>query len=329
MRASDVEQSEMKGEMALTVQETAASATPRYGRRAWLRISTKDKLIGVALIVPTLLVFTVVVAMPLVRGVLLGFYNVQQITLKTRFTGLANFVRVLDNGSFGHSLWVTVQYTLGTVILETVIGIAVAVMLNQKFYGRTAARSIAIFPYLVPIIVSATVWRWLLNDTYGIVDSTLMQLGLINRPILWFADPNLALLSVILVSTWRTFPFIVIASLGRMQNIPRQLYDAARTDGASSWAQFWDITLPQLRSVLLVTVFLRFIWDFNDYATIALLTGGGPVERTTTIPILIYQLAFGQHSLGTAAAVADLALVFLSLFFIAYFWIAKPMGEKT
>lgn len=132
---------------------------------------------------------------------------------------------------------------------------------------------------------------------------------------------------MIVVNAWRSFPFIVIATLGRLQNIPRQLYEAARVDGASAWAMFWDITLPQLKSVLVVAIFLRFIWDFNEFNTIALMTGGGPAGRTQTIPMMIYQLGFGQMQLGPAAAVADLGLSALAVFFVLYFWLAKPLGK--
>jgi multiple sugar transport system permease protein len=281
------------------------------------------------LIVPAVLVFLLIILGPLVRGTLLGFFNVAQITMKTRFVGLDNFTRIFSGGSFLHALVVTVEYTVFGLLMQMVIGVIVALLLNQNFFGRSIARSLALFPYLVPVIVATTVWQWLLHDTYGIVNATLKSWGWIDRSIAWFADPNLALLSVIMVSSWRVFPFVVIAVLGRLQNIPRQLYDAARTDGASSFALFTDITLPQLRSVLVISVFLRFIWDFNDYNTVALLTNGGPAERTLTLPILIYQTGFSSYQLGPASAIADLTLLFLTIMFIFYFWLAKPLGETN
>lgn len=313
--------------MDIDLQVADSAVAARSGRRPRLRLATREKLLGIALIAPVGIVFLGIIVVPLVRGMLLGFYRVQQITLKTQFLGVANFAKVLTDGEFLNSLWITLEFTVGGLVLQVVIGLAVAMLLNQRIVGRSAARSLMIFPYLVPAIVSATVWRWLLNDTYGIVNSVMMNLGIISRPIAWFAEPNLALPSVIVVSTWRAFPFIVIAALGRLQNIPRQLYDAARADGASTWAQFWDITLPQLRSVLVISVFLRFIWNFNDFSTVALLTGGGPVDRTMTLPMLIYRVGFGEHLLGPAAAVADLGLIVMSVFFAFYFWIAKPLSE--
>jgi multiple sugar transport system permease protein len=300
------------------------------GRTAsgWWTNQRRQQLLGMLLIVPAMITFLLVIAGPLVRGTLLGFFNVAQITMRTRFVGIDNFVQIFTGGSFLHALTVTLEYTIFGLLMQMVIGVVVALLLNQNFFGRSVARGLALFPYLVPVIVATTTWQWLLHDTYGIVNATLKSWGWIQRPIAWFAEPNLALLSVVTVSSWRVFPFVVIAVLGRLQNIPRQLYDAARTDGASSFALFADITLPQLRSVLVISVFLRFIWDFNDYNTVALLTNGGPAERTLTLPVLIYQTGFTRYQLGPASAIADLTLLVLTIMFAIYFWLAKPLGDN-
>ncbi|MCC2099071.1 MAG: sugar ABC transporter permease [Hyphomicrobiales bacterium] len=307
-----------------TRDENPGRKAPRFSLR------TRESIFGIVLILPVLAAFLVVIAVPLARGVSLGFQRVQQITLKTTYAGFDNFARVLGiDGQFLHALKITAIYSVGCLTMQIAVGVAVAVLLNQKFFGRGIARALIIFPYLVPVIVTTTVWRWLLNDTYGLVNEVLQNLHLISAPIAWFSDPDLALLSVMLVGTWRVFPFVVIALLGRMQAIPQQLYDAARTDGASNWSMFWDITLPQLRSVLVIVVFLRFIWEFNDFNTVALLTGGGPANRTLTLPMYIYQLGFSQHQLGLAAAVADLALMTLMVVFALYFWRVKPMQANA
>lgn len=317
-------------------RETSVEATPlpeQAGEtstsRAGLARKRRDKLFGLALMMPPALVFLVVILGPMLWGMSLAFYRVQEITLATRFVGLNNFRVILEDSQFFNALWTNIKFATGSLMIEVVVGVSIALLLNQQFYGRALARSLAIFPYLLPVVVTAAVWRWMFNDSYGIVNAVLLDGGLIERRVAWISDPDYALFSVILVNAWRTFPFIVIASLGRLQNIPRQLYEAARIDGASSWAMFWDITLPQLKSVLIIAVFLRFIWDFNDFNTIALMTGGGPADRTLTIPILIYQLGFGHMQLGRAAAVADLGMIALTLFFIIYFLRAKPLGSNS
>ncbi|WP_439628734.1 carbohydrate ABC transporter permease [Shinella sp.] len=297
--------------------------------RSLLAPRRKDNFLGIALIMPAALVFAIVILGPMLWGVFLAFHRVQEITLNTRFIGFRNFQTILETSTFLNALITNFKFAFGSLVIETVLGVLVALLLNQQFYGRAAARSLAIFPYLLPVVVAAAVWRWMFNDTYGIVNQILIDFGLLEHRIAWISDPDYALAGVIVVNAWRCFPFIVIASLGRLQNIPRQLYEAARIDGAGQWSMFWDITLPQLRSVLVVSIFLRFIWDFNDFNTIALMTGGGPAGRTQTIPIMIYQLAFGQMQLGVAAAVADLGLAALAIFFVIYFWLAKPLGKNS
>ncbi len=303
-----------------------ATAERRASRRRRLR---GDRLVGLAFIAPAILIFLVVILGPLVWGIALGFHRVQEITLSTRFVGLRNFENLLAEPEFLRALVTNVKFAAGSLVIETVLGVSIALLLNQRFHGRAAARSLAMFPYLLPVVVAAATWRWMFNDTYGIVNQILIDVGLIDRRMAWLSSPDNALWGVILVNAWRSFPFVVIATLGRLQNIPSQLYEAARIDGAGRWSMFWDITLPQLRSVLLIAVFLRFIWDFNEFNTIALLTGGGPAGLTQTIPIMIYQTGFAEMRLGPAAAVADMALVALTLFFIVYFWIAKPLGKST
>lgn len=297
-------------------------------RRTGLSLQARDHLLGLGLILPAFLLFAVLIVYPLINGVTLGFYSVQALTLQSRFVGLDNFNRMLfEQSDFMRALWIGLQWTVGSLILQVGIGVSVALLLNQSFFGRSIARGLAIFPYLVPIVVAVMVWKWMFNDIYGILNYLLISSGLTSAPVAWLASPKLALISVILVGAWRLFPFVVIAILGRLQTIPPQLYDAAKTDGASNWAMFWDITLPQLRGVLVITIFLRFIFDFNDFNIIALLTGGGPASATQTLPILIYQQAFNQQRLGLAAATADLALVVLTVFFILYFRVVRVAEE--
>jgi multiple sugar transport system permease protein len=164
------------------------------------------------------------------------------------------------------------------------------------------------------------VWRWLFNDLYGLVNAVLMELGIISHPIAWLSQSPDAMIAVILVGTWKFFPFVVIAVLARLQSIPESLYEAARLDGASHWEQFWDITLPQLASVLAVVVLLRSIWDFKEFDLIYLMTGGGPGVTTQTLPILVYREAFQLLNFGRGAAVAVTMFIFMLLFFAVHVW---------
>jgi multiple sugar transport system permease protein len=294
-----------------------------------LSLQTRERFLGLLLISPMLLVFLAIIFYPLVYGASRGFYAVQLLTLRSRYLGLENFTQMLSSGSdFYKALWIDVQWAAGQLILQVVLGVAVALFLNHSFPARSIIRGLIIFPFLSPVIVSVLVWKWMFNDVYGIINYASISWGITHGPILWLSSVRWSLLSVILASSWRLFPFMVILVLARLQTIPQQLYDSAKADGASNWLMFWDITLPQLRGVLLVGAFIRFIFEFNDFNFIGLLTGGGPASSTQTLPVLIYGQAFGQQHLGLAAATSDLVLLLEVMFCLIYFWLSRATGER-
>jgi multiple sugar transport system permease protein len=193
---------------------------------------------------------------------------------------------------------------------------------------RSLARSLILFPYFVSTVVAVLVWRWLFNDLYGILNHTMMWAGLISMPLDWIgAMPN-AMISVVLVGAWKYFPFVVIAVLARLQTIPEQLYEAATIDGAGAWGRFWDVTLPQLKDVLIVVILLRAIWDFKEFDLIYLLTGGGPIIGTQTLPLMVYKEAFGMNEMGRASAVAVAMMLVMLVFMLVYFRVLRSRGEE-
>jgi multiple sugar transport system permease protein len=191
-----------------------------------------------------------------------------------------------------------------TVSLQVVLGTGAALLLHEPFRGRSLVRGLVLFPYMTPVVSVVLVWMLLYNALYGVLNYLLLRLGLIDRPLAWLAHPDTALWSVILVGTWKYFPFVVVMVLARLQVIPQELYEAARVDGAGPLARFLAITLPQLRDVLVVVALLRTIWMFNNFEVVFLLTGGGPLRATMTLPILVYEQAFGLYDVGRGSAVA-------------------------
>ena len=169
--------------------------------------------------------------------------------------------------------------------LQLLAGIGTALLLNNAFAGRALVRGLILFPFVVPTIVAILIWKWMLNDIYGIVNLFLLKIGAIYEGIAWLGSPGLAMASVIVVNVWMFFPFITIQVLARLQVIPIDLYEAARVDGAGALQRFWYVVLPELRSTILLVVFIRGLWMFNKFDTIWLLTQGGPVGRTQTLPI--------------------------------------------
>ena len=306
---------------------TAVAAEPQSRTRLGPSLPRQYAIIGMLLIAPTLVVFGAVIAYPLVYAVYLSFFDIYTPTLKGEWVGLENYRIMLTSGEFWTALYNTVVWTVGTLTLQIVVGVAMAMLLNLNFYFRSLARSLVLFPYFVSTVVAVLVWRWMFNDSYGILNRALLVSGISDMPLDWLGSMPNAMISIILVGAWKYFPFVVIAVLARLQTIPGELYEAARIDGAGPWARFWDVTLPQLREVLLVVVLLRTIWDFKEFDLIYLLTGGGPVTSTQTVPLLVYKQAFGMNAMGRASTYAIGIMVVLLVFMILYLYRTRRSNE--
>ncbi len=296
--------------MAEKMAASDGGAQVRQKRERWL---------GLALISPTMLLFAALIAYPLVASVLFSLQSINTLTLQGRFVGFDNYVRLFGQEAFWTSFRNTLIWTVSAVSLQLVCGVGFALLLHRSFPGRALARGLVLFPYLLPTAVAVLVWQWMFNDLYGIINHALIATGLVAKPIAWLSRMPDAMISIVLVGTWKLFPFVVIAVLARLQTIPEQLYEAAELDGAGAWARFWDITVPQLSGVLGIVILLRSIWDFKEFDLIYLMTGGGPAIGTQTLPIMVYKEAFPLLNLGRGAAVAVAMLVFMLAFFLFYF----------
>jgi multiple sugar transport system permease protein len=303
------------------------------GLRARLQLAPADlelreKWLGFLIFLPVILVFSIFFAYPLFYGISLSLYKLNTLTLSGPFIGLENFRNFLTSADVRNALGNSLYWAVTSLGLNLVLGLAVALALNEKFPGRNLARGLALSSYLIPLVVSVAIWQWMFNAQYGIINYTLVRLGIAVTPVSWLSDPHTAMPAAIVLNVWRSFPFVVIVFLPRLQTIPEELYSAAKVDGASAWDRFVDITLPHLRSLFIVVILLRFIFDFNDFTTLALLTGGGPVHSTETLPLLVYRQMFGLFDTGAAAAVAVLMLIFLLGLAIAYLQLATR-GERV
>ncbi len=279
------------------------------------------------LIAPTVLIFCAVIVYPLVSALYLSLFRIFTPTLQGSFVGLGNYAELAASPEFWRSLWNTVVWTALTLALQIIFGIAAALMLNQAMVMRSLARSLILFPYFVSTVVAVLVWRWLFNDLYGILNHLAMWTGLLSMPLDWLGSMPNAMISIVLVGAWKYFPFVVIAILARLQTIPESLYEAACIDGAGAWGRFTDVTLPQLKDVLMVVILLRAIWDFKEFDLIYLLTGGGPVIATQTLPLMVYKEAFGLNEMGRASAVAVAMMLVMLCFMLLYLRISRD-GER-
>jgi multiple sugar transport system permease protein len=272
----------------------------------------------VVLIAPTVLVFCAVILYPLISAIYLSLFSIYTPTLAGEWVGVDNYTALLASGDFWNAALNTLIWTVGTLMLQLVFGVAMALLLNQSIVFQSLARSLVLFPYFLSTVVAVLVWRWLFNDLYGILNHVLLIAGLIDAPVNWLGQMPNAMISIILVGAWKYFPFVVIVVLARLQSIPEQLYEAATIDGAGPFQRFTDITLPQLRDVLVVVVLLRAIWDFKEFDLIYLMTGGGPVRATQTLSLLVYEEAFRLNRMGMASTYAVAMMLVLLGFTLVY-----------
>ncbi|HEV7247477.1 MAG TPA: sugar ABC transporter permease [Shinella sp.] len=292
-----------------------------------MTLEKRYSLIGMALIAPTVLILTAVIVYPLVSAIYLSFFSIYTPTLKGSWVGLGNYAAILSGKYFWFALWTTVLWTAGTLFLQILFGVGMAMLLNQNILFRSLARSLVLFPYFISTVVAVLVWRWLFNDLYGILNHLLLMMGIIDMPVDWLGKMPNSMLSVITVGAWKFFPFVVIAVLARLQTIPEHLYEAAKIDGAGAISRFFDVTLPQLRDVLSIVILLRIIWDFKEFDLIYLLTGGGPVDNTRTLPLIVYQQAFSLNQMGMAATYAVAMMILMLVFMLIYLFQARKGAQ--
>jgi multiple sugar transport system permease protein len=292
--------------------------------RSAARVPISDAVLGPLLIAPAVLILCAVIVYPLLATAWLSLFAIDTRTMAGEWVGLDNFAAMFGpDGRFFGALGVTLVWTAGTLTLQLALGIGIALLLHQPLWFRSLARGLALFPYLVSTVVAVLVWRWLFNDFFGLFNRALIGLDVISRPVDWLGQMPNAMASTIVVGAWKFFPFVVIAVLARLQTIPDSLYEAARLDGAGAWGRFRDVTLPQLADVLGIVILLRAIWDFKEFDLIFLLTGGGPVDATRTLPLVVYQEAFGLNRMGLASAHALGMMVMMTVMFVAYRLLTK------
>jgi len=288
--------------------------------------SSETKL-AIILFLPACLVVMAVLIFPLLYNLWMSLHDVQLANIgeKARFVFFNNYVEVLHESDFLPSLKTSLLYTSTSGVLTIFWGMILALLLNRKFAGAPLVRSLILIPFIIPVISSTFVWRQILDLT-GIFNNCLKGMGLISEPIAWSSQKPYAFFMVVLFHIWRYSPLAMVMILARLQTIPKELYDAAHIDGAGPLKSFRFVTLPQLRNLLVLILALRFIWTFNNFDDIYLLTSGA--AGTMVLPVLTYEYSFGQNRIGLGAANAIVLMLILMVFLTCYFIILRTRNGE-
>ncbi|WP_243224528.1 carbohydrate ABC transporter permease [Microbacterium sp. CIAB417] len=285
-----------------------------------------DKLFAFLLVVPGLALLAAVVVYPLITSLITAFFEQSLLYPGREFVGLQNIIDVLQ-GEFLTLFGQTMVFTLGTTLLPFVIGFALALALNTRIAGSKVMRGLMLIPWLVPGVVVSFLWMWIFNANYGVMNALLQALGLIDEPQAWLAQPGTAMLAVIIAKTWQSFPWMMVMLLAGLQTVPRELHEAAEIDGAGTVRRFFAITVPQMRGIIGLVLLLEFIWNFQHFDIIYVLTGGGPAGSTQTFATAVYETAFQGFDLGHAGALGLLWLLLLMILVVVYVRFSEK-GER-
>ncbi len=293
-----------------------------------LRKSYHEEVRAYAFLGPSLLILIALLIYPLVSVIRLSFYDAN-ISRET-WVGFGNYITLFDDPLFWRSFIQTLLFTIGSVVLHFLIGLALALLLNAEINRRfrSLARGILIVPWLLAPTVAGMIWVLMLAP-FGVVNGFLVSIGLVDADanIAWLGSPSTALLSVTAMNVWRAFPFFMVMLLAGLQAIPQQLYEAAQIDGASMVQQFWYVTLPSLRSVIATVVLLDSIWTFRAFDPVFVMTGGGPTNSSEVLATAIYFSSFQNSKFGYASAEA--VVMFISLLLISVVYVRRAMSNAN
>lgn len=279
---------------------------------------TRDRRFGLLLIMPSVMFVGLVVLLPMAQVILLSFSGQRSVTQPFSFVGTEQYQKLLADPDFIASIFRSVVWIVANAAVQTIIALGVALLLNRAFFGRNFVRSWIILPWIVPAAVIAILWKWILDATVGIVNNVLIAVGLVHVPIVFLSNPGMAFPTLVILNSWRLFPFMALIVVAALQGIPEEENEAARVDGASRWSVFRAITWPHLGPTLTVLGLVGTLWAANLFDLIWLLTRGGPVQTTTTAPVFIYERAFNDFDIASAAAASVLYLLLLAGFAVVF-----------
>jgi multiple sugar transport system permease protein len=292
--------------------------TARGGVLAAVRAEFAEHRLAYALVLPSFLVLVALIGYPVVNTFVSAFSRVSPVGNIVSFGTLANYRQLAEDPNLPQVLRQTAIYTLVSVGITTVVSFVLALVLNQRFRGRTLAKALLLLSWAAPLSVVAILWRWIFHGQLGAFNYVLSEIGLIHEYRVWLGEPGTAMMAAIYVEVWSSIPFVTITLLAGLQSVPRDIYDAAKVDGADQVREFFDMTLPLMKPVTFIATLLSVIYAFNSFTIIWIFTKGGPAFRTDIIVTYLYKLAFINLDFGAASALATVTFAILIIFSVTY-----------
>jgi multiple sugar transport system permease protein len=293
-------------------------------------LRSREQRTGWILLIPAILVLAMVFAYPILRAFWLSLFTKNLGTnLEPVFSGLHNYQRMAQDGRFWQTIANTSIFTVVAIGFELVLGMIIALVLNQSFRGRGALRTIAIIPWALPTALIALTWTWIFNDQYGVLNDILLRLGLIKTGVNWLGDPTLAMIATIAADVWKTTSFMAILLLAGLQSISEDLYEAHKIDGATPWQSFQQITLPLLMPVILIALLFRFAQSFGVFDLVQVMTSGGPAGATEMVSLYIYATVMRYLDFGYGAALVVVTFLILIAVVAIAFLIRNQLNKRT
>lgn len=292
--------------------------------RVWdaiTQLDIGDRALAYLLLLPSAILILLFAIYPALQGLWVSLFRVDIATYEMSFNGLSNYVRLFSDDRFFEATWRTLWFVTVSNIIQLILGLGISLLVHQELIGRNIVRGVVLFPYLVPAIVIALTWRYILDPTLGILNKSMVDIGLLSRPYPFLTRPDSAMGVIIFAGIWKYTPFFVMMLLARLQVIPVEINEAAKLDGASAWNIFRYITIPWLLPVIIIALLLRTIWTFNEFEMVYLFAFGGPRFSTTTLPVLVNFFARDAQQLGMAAATATVMVVILMILSAIYFYL--------
>lgn len=288
-----------------------------------------DARMAYALLTPAALFVIIFMIYPIIYVILMSLFNTNKLGILQNWAGLNNFIRLMKQKTFWEVTGRSLLWTVLAVVVKTVLGMVIALCLNVEFRGRKIARMLFIIPWASSVPISAMLWKWVYDHEFGLLNHTLVSLGITSNPPVWLGTPFWSFVSCLWVDIWIGIPFMALVFLAGMQSVPKDLYESAEVDGVNATGKFFYITIPCIKQIIFIATLLSSLWTFNDFNTIYILTRGGPAGATDILITSIYKNGFEWLHFSDAAVMAVVTFIILLVFSVVYARVYFKGGDDS